>query len=451
MKRTALLVAAVIISLLGVAVPARATTNAAGDAVADNSPNYDARGDIVNFGADYTDNTIVLGAQARTPTDPATDPNWINNATAVIWDIDVNGDGHEDYWAIISNFLGVSANVYDENFQQLCQASPEFDATYGVFVAFPASCINTPAGFSIRAYFDYSTGGGNASFDFAPNAADFGAAVTRTVTQVDPTTTTTTAPPTPTGPDPSVSAAGVHDGYWMLTDSGEVYGFGSARNNTVGGTGNVHIEPTPSGDGYWILAQSGAITARGDAANLGPANILPGEKAVSLSATPSGRGVWVFTDKGRVITLGDARFFGDMSGHPLNGAVLGSVATPTGGGYWMVASDGGIFAFGDAVFHGSTGNLKLNKPVMGMAPAKDGSGYWLVASDGGIFAFDVPFYGSMGGTPLNKPISGMVPGDGGYMMVAQDGGIFSFGNVAFHGSLGANPPASPVVNVALQP
>jgi hypothetical protein len=34
-------------------------------------------------------------------------------------------------------------------------------------------------------------------------------------------------------------------------------------------------------------------------------------------------------------------------------------------------------------------------------------------------------------------------------MVAQDGGIFAFGNLPFHGSLGANSPASPVVAVAL--
>jgi hypothetical protein len=56
----------------------------------------------------------------------------------------------------------------------------------------------------------------------------------------------------------------------------------------------------------------------------------------------------------------------------------------------------------------------------------------------------------MGATPLNKPVSGIVPGANGYLMVGEDGGIFSFGNVAFHGSLGANPPASPVVAVALR-
>ena len=79
------------------------------------------------------------------------------------------------------------------------------------------------------------------------------------------------------------------------------------------------------------------------------------------------------------------------------------------------------------------------------------AGSWLVASDGGMFAFDAPFDGSMGATKLNKPISGIVPGDAGYLMVGEDGGIFAFGNVAFHGSLGANPPPHPVVAVALSP
>jgi hypothetical protein len=54
-----------------------------------------------------------------------------------------------------------------------------------------------------------------------------------------------------------------------------------------------------------------------------------------------------------------------------------------------------------------------------------------------------------GSVRLNRPISGFVPGRDGYLMVAQDGGIFSFGSVAFHGSLGATPPASPIVSAAL--
>ena len=453
MKRTVLLIATVIASAFVLAVPARATTNVVSDTLYDNGPNYDGRGDINAHGALYQDDVFLVSVQARTPTDPATDPNWIYNSTAVIWDIDVNGDGQSDYWAIVSNFNGVTAHLYSEQDWNtpLCSGSPSYDPTKGIIiVGFMASCIGTPAGFSIQTYFDYSTGGGSASYDLAPNSG-FGAPVTRTISSPDPTTTTTTTPP-PSNGDPGIQKASTHDGYWMLAADGRLWGFGTASNlGDSGVAGAAHIEPTPSGNGYWILFSGGGVIYRGDAAILGSANLNPGEKAVGLSASPTGGGYWIFTDKGRVLNFGDAQFYGDMSGAQLNGPIVGSVATPSGKGYWLVGSDGGIFSYGDARFHGSTGNLKLNKPVMAMAPSPDGAGYWLVASDGGIFAFDVPFYGSAGNLTLNKPISGMVPGRGGYMMVAQDGGIFSFGNVAFHGSLGANPPSSPIVSVALQP
>jgi ribosomal protein L24E len=137
-----------------------------------------------------------------------------------------------------------------------------------------------------------------------------------------------------------------------------------------------------------------------------------------------------------------------MEGVPLNGPVRGSVATPSGNGYYMVASDGGIFAFGDAAFHGSMGAQHLNAPVVGLAPDPDGNGYWLVASDGGIFAFDAPFKGSMGRTKLNKPVVGMVAYGDGYLLVAADGGIFNFSTKPFAGSLGASPPAQPIVAVS---
>jgi hypothetical protein len=39
-------------------------------------------------------------------------------------------------------------------------------------------------------------------------------------------------------------------------------------------------------------------------------------------------------------------------------------------------------------------------------------------------------------------------GDG-YIMVASDGGIFDFSSKPFLGSLGANPPANPIVGVAV--
>ena len=263
-----------------------------------------------------------------------------------------------------------------------------------------------------------------------------------------------TATPVGTSGDPSISAVPSPPGYWLVTASGAVSGFGAAMPLGNAPNGAVDLEPTATGKGYWTLNRNGAVRAFGNATRLGevdPVRLGPGEEPASLSATPTGRGYWVFTTRGRVLPFGDAPFLGDVSAVQLNGPVLGSVATPSGRGYYMVASDGGIFAFGDAAFAGSMGDRKLNAPVQSLVPDSDGKGYWLVASDGGIFAFDAPFRGSMGGTKLNKPVVGMVRYGDGYLMVGADGGIFNFSSSPFAGSLGDKPPASPVVAMAALP
>jgi hypothetical protein len=280
-----------------------------------------------------------------------------------------------------------------------------------------------------------------------------------------PTTTTPTTPITPTtsttlplGAEPAPGATKASNpsgsGYWALGSDGHVYDFGDAPALSNGTAGAVDLESTPTGKGYWILSRNGSVQPFGDAVKLGDvdtAKLAKGEEPASLSATPTAKGYWVFTNRGRAIPFGDAPFLGDMSGTKLNGPVLGSVATPTGKGYYMVASDGGIFAFGNATFAGSMGGKKLNAPVQSLVPNGDGQGYWLVASDGGIFAFDAPFRGSMGATKLNKPVVGMVRYGDGYLMVGADGGIFNFSSSPFAGSLGDQPPATPVVAVAALP
>jgi hypothetical protein len=250
-------------------------------------------------------------------------------------------------------------------------------------------------------------------------------------------------------------------GYWMLGVEGRVYGFGDANNAMFGdasgqipaGAKAVHIEPTPTVQGYWINDDRGGVYAFGDAARLGgidSSQLQSDERVTSLSATPSGQGYWLFTSKGRVFPKGDAHSFGDLANLHLNGAIQSSIPTPSGNGYFMVGSDGGVFAFGDAVFRGSMGNVRLNQPVMALVPTRSNQGYWLVASDGGIFAFgDALFRGSMGATHLAKPVVGMVRYGNGYLMVGADGGIFSFSSDRpFVGSLGANPPARPIVFAA---
>lgn len=255
-----------------------------------------------------------------------------------------------------------------------------------------------------------------------------------------------TPPPPPPGPT---------SGYWMLGSGGAVYGFGAAKVHAPVSFPSVAISAANNG-GYWILTADGQVHSR-NAPHFGHANpnmLAPGERFSSIAGRPQGDGYWVFTDRGRAFAFGAARHVGDMSAIPLNGAVIASTATATGNGYWMVGSDGGIFSFGDAQFYGSMGGQHLNEPVVGIAPDPDGSGYWLVSSDGGIFAFQANFAGSVPGVllpgqRLNKPVIGALSYGSGYLMVASDGGIFSFSDQPFHGSLGANPPANPIIGVAV--
>ncbi|HEV8623968.1 MAG TPA: Ig-like domain-containing protein [Acidimicrobiia bacterium] len=246
------------------------------------------------------------------------------------------------------------------------------------------------------------------------------------------------------------------DGYWMLGRDGKVYNFGKAAHlgdpsaNRAPGASFVDLEPTPTGDGYWIADDQGRLYSYNAKGFANVTDLGAGEQVTSISSTKDGKGLWIFTNRGRVIVRGEATHYGDMSGVKLNGPVLDSIVAPDGAGYYMVASDGGVFTFGTAHFEGSMGDKHLNAPVQSLVPDPDGSGYWLVASDGGVFAFGAPFRGSMGGTKLNKPMAGMVPYGTGYLMVAEDGGVFDFSpDKDFLGSLGANPPAFPVVSVAI--
>ncbi len=283
------------------------------------------------------------------------------------------------------------------------------------------------------------------------------------------TTTTTTTPGGSNGPSmPPVSgnpAGGgdsprgvVRSGYWALGSDGRVYAFGDAAAlggpASLGSATAVHLEPTPSGGGYWVVDLRGRVYPYGDAADFGrvdEAKLDTGETVTSLSASPTGQGYWIFTTRGRVLPFGDAGFLGDMAQIRLNAPVVSSRPTRSGKGYYMVAADGGIFTFGDAAFLGSMGGSRLDSPVRSLVPDPDGTGYWLVAGDGGIFAFQAGFRGSLGGVRLNRPVSGMVPYGNGYLMVAEDGGVVNFSDRPFSGSLGANPPAHPVISVGALP
>jgi hypothetical protein len=66
-----------------------------------------------------------------------------------------------------------------------------------------------------------------------------------------------------------------------------------------------------------------------------------------------------------------------------------------------------------------------------MVPTHDGGGYWLIASDGGLFSFgDATFHGSLGSNPPATPIVAVAPtpSGGGYWMLEANGTLHSFGD-----------------------
>jgi hypothetical protein len=214
------------------------------------------------------------------------------------------------------------------------------------------------------------------------------------------------------------------------------------------------IASTPDGNGYWVVTNNGQVQNEGDAGNFGSMTGTLNAPIIGIASTPSGNGYWLVGGDGGIFSFGDAQFFGSTGALTLNKPIVGMAPTSDGGGYWLVAADGGIFSFGDAAFLGSMGGTPLNKPVVGMAPTPGGNGYWLVASDGGIFSFgNAKFMGSMGGTQLAEPVVGMsaTSDGGGYRMVAADGGIFDFGDASFYGSGSGTPLTAPVVGMAARP
>ncbi|MCP3883164.1 MAG: hypothetical protein GY701_32910 [Sulfitobacter sp.] len=270
------------------------------------------------------------------------------------------------------------------------------------------------------------------------------------------------------------SATGSSSGYWLAGLDGGLWAFGSAPDighSCRSGNGVdvlVDLEAYPAvGDRppTWVaLHADGSITtgAVNQSVATPPAPWEVGAwRAVALiphtgPAAADELGFWVVYDNGAVVPIGDnVPEVGDLRRMVLNQPIIDAVGDPDGTGYWLVGLDGGVFTFSGS-FHGSMGGIPLNEPVVAMVADPDGTGYWLVASDGGVFAFDAPFVGSIPGVlqpgqRLNQPIVGMIPYGNGYLMLASDGGVFSFSDKPFVGSLGANPPAIPIVGVAASP
>lgn len=264
-------------------------------------------------------------------------------------------------------------------------------------------------------------------------------------------------------PAPSLSLAPPSGaGYWLATQNGFVYPFGSAQylgNMTVTpATGNVvGMATTPDGNGYWLVTADGTVGAFGDAASYGDlatANVKASD-IVAIAATTDGKGYWLVGRDGGMFAFGDAKFYGSVPGlHKHVADIEGMVASPGGGGYFLVGSDGGVFSFGTAHFSGSLPGLGVHvHNIRAILPTMSGSGYVLVGSDGGAFVFGsgAKFTGSLPGRGItvNNIIGiALTPDNAGYYIAGADGTVYPFGDAGSFASPASLSADLPVVAIA---
>jgi hypothetical protein len=300
--------------------------------------------------------------------------------------------------------------------------------------------------------------------------------ITRTITVAKPTTSSGQSPRTAssvvvTGPVP----------YSLIASDGGYFNHDAPFDNSLPGervsTGAI-VGGAPSGtNGYWMVSSSGKVYGFGSARSLGSVTNLSG-KVIGMASTPNGEGYWVATNTGKIYAFGNAAQYVGVSrygitgltgSHPLNAPIVGIASLPNGSGLYLVAADGGVFNFGSAQLYGTayslgltglTGSHPLNAPIVGIAVDPAGTGYVLIAADGGVFnlgsaefngnTYSLGLTGLTGSHPLNAPIVGgaFAPssnGKQGYYLFAADGGVFNFGSAPYEGSDANVKLAKPIV------
>lgn len=397
--------------------------------VTQNDPSNDAttpddpRGDIVSAASGSDRHGIVFKVAMQTPSNPATDINWLGE-TAIAFLIDTNFDGHFDAYAVVGSFDGeLEATLFGFSFGGLCEGTASYDGT-NITASF-AGCTIGAYRWKVESEYDTSPGssGDVPELDYAPDSGY------------------------------SAATPGHRTGYMLEDADGFITTFGNSIDIEPDFPEFLPVGVTSTADGLsvWATDALGGVHTYGLAKYRGGSpHLLGDEQIVAIAGMPGSQGYFLFSSLGRVFAFGTAHSHGDLTGKVLNAPIVGAAITPTGDGYYLVGRDGGVFTFGSARFRGSTGGMRLNSPVLGIAVNSDGSGYWLAAGDGGVFAFHATFRGSMGGKPLNAPVVGISRYGDGYLLAAADGGVFDFSDDPFYatpnGFGGIIEPPFPILN-----
>ena len=143
-------------------------------------------------------------------------------------------------------------------------------------------------------------------------------------------------------------------GYWLVTSTGGVYPFGSARHfgscstGACAGVRNVVGMASDGTGGYWLVTATGIVYPYGDAHSYGSCSTggCAGAHDVVGIASAGPKGYWIATGAGAVYPFGSARHLGTCSTGGCAGShdVVG-IATTGSNGYWLATASHGIVIF----------------------------------------------------------------------------------------------------------
>lgn len=231
-------------------------------------------------------------------------------------------------------------------------------------------------------------------------------------------------------------------GYWVMDDSGNVYGFGDAADYDSNAFGQVPIvgigvalSAHPDGKGYWALDWRGNVYAYGSATYYGEylypdpsvgLNEMPKAQALDIVSTYTGNGYWVVYSDGYVRGFGDAANYTTSSYTQIpttkvatfmdvflrNNYQVGrylpylrrlkSVAIeshPKKIGFWVTDGSGQVWSYGGCTHRGQLYERVYNKGMSSsfrlepldwasaIESTVSGNGYWILFASGKIAAF----------------------------------------------------------------
>jgi hypothetical protein len=159
------------------------------------------------------------------------------------------------------------------------------------------------------------------------------------------------------------------------------------RRFTPGARPVVAIAATADGHGYWLVSRSGHLSGYGDA-RLYPRSAGPSRfsaPVVAMAATADGHGYWLVSRSGQVSGYGDARLYPRSAGPSrFSAPVVAMAATADGHGYWLVSRSGHLSGYGDARTYGAP---RAPSAAVALVPDGMSTGYWVVLRDGQTRSF----------------------------------------------------------------